>query len=74
MRVTEKQRLTMALEMIEEITADAQSLHPEAEWKQSAEAVGKIYEIVHSIRAPKCRKNHPKWVKQIDDAVRQSKK
>lgn len=69
-KISEDERLDKALEMIEEISVHAQTLHPKDFWKESAQAVSKIYEIIHSIRTPKCRKNHPRWCKQIDDALR----
>jgi len=74
MRITERQRLAMALEMIEEISADAQSVSPRREWKESQDAVCLIYELVHSIRSPGCRKNHPEWAKKIDDAIKARRK
>ncbi len=69
-RITDKMRLAVALEAIEEISADAQSTEPFRDWKQSHDAVIAIYKIVHSIRSPKCRKNHPSWVEPIDAAIR----
>lgn len=69
MRVTEKNRLAVALLAIEEISADAQSTDPERDWKASQDAVCKIYEVVHVINAPKCRKNHPEWTKMLDGWV-----
>ncbi len=65
-RISEAERTEKALEMIEEVSADAQSLDPKRDWKQSQEAVCRVYELVHSIRCPKCRKNHPRWYMQID--------
>lgn len=74
MRITEAMRLKKALEIVEEASSDAQSLDPKRDWKESQNAVCLIYEIIHSIRAPKCRKNHMEWVKQIDNAIKQEKK
>jgi len=68
--ITEKQRTIKALEMIEEISADAQKTDPKRDWKESQDAICAIYRIVHSIRSPECRHNHPSWCKRIDDAVR----
>ena len=69
MKITEAMRLRTALELIEETSTCAQSTDPQRDWKESQEAICKIYEIVHSIRSPECRKNHTDWVKQIDDAI-----
>lgn len=74
MKITEQQRLDMALEMIEEISTYAQSQDPKRDWKESQEAVWGIYGIIHSIRSPWCRKNHPKWCRKIDDAIRDRRK
>jgi hypothetical protein len=63
-------RQRKGLEMIEEIAANAQTTAPKRDWKESQEAVCKIYEIIHSLRAPRCRKNHPGWGKAIDAAIR----
>lgn len=51
----------IAMELIEEISADAQSLHPKLHWKQSQDAICAIYRLAHWIRSPKCRKNHKGW-------------
>ena len=67
--ITEGQRTIKALEMIEEISADAQSTDPKRDWEQSHDAICAIYRVVHSIRSPKCRPNHPSWCKQIDKAI-----
>lgn len=67
--ISESQRLEKALEMIEDISTFAQTTDPERDWKQSYRAVIDIYEIIHSIRAPGCRKNHIKWVNKIDEAI-----
>lgn len=66
-------RLIKGLEMIEEISADAQSLDPKRDWKDSYDGIIEIYQIVHSLRAPKCRKNHVDWVELIDNAIRSEK-
>ena len=60
--------------MIEEISADAQSLDPKRDWKESQKAVCEIYEVIHSIRSPACRKNHPRWIGEIYKAIRKSEK
>lgn len=70
MKISEEQRLATALEMIEEISTHAQSTNPERDWKSSQEAVCRIYKIVHSIRSLMCRKNHPLWLKEIDEEVK----
>ena len=70
MKITERMRLKKALQMIEEISADAQSTDPKRSWKQSHKAVCEIYEIVHTITTPECRHNHPEWTNKIDDAIR----
>ena len=67
--ITEKERRDFAWGMIDDISAHAESLDPKRDWKESQDAVCRIYEITHSILAPKCRKNHPGWVKQIDEAI-----
>ena len=60
--------------MIEEASADAQSLDPKRDWERSHDAVCEIYEIIHSIRAPDCRKNHPKWIGRIFKTILRSEK
>lgn len=70
MKITEEMRLNKALEMIEEVSANAQSTNPKRDWKDSHSAICEIYEIVHSIRAPGCRKNHPDWCERIDDEIK----
>ncbi len=69
MKISEQVRTSMGLEMIEDIATCAQSTDPKRDWKKSHDAVCKIYEIVHSIRSVACRKNHPQWCQQIDDAI-----
>lgn len=69
-RITESQRTKKALEMIEQASSDAQSTDPKRDWESSQDAIYTIYELVHSIRSPECRCNHPDWVEQIDDAIR----
>ena len=64
----------MAVEMIEEESADAQSTDPKRDWKRSHEAVCRVYEIAHSLRSIECRKNHPSWSDSIDAAIRAGKK
>ncbi len=61
----ERKLALKAMEMIEEISADAQTTHPQKRWKESYEAVCRIYQLAHSIRAPRCRKNHPDWHQEI---------
>ena len=73
MRITEAERTRVALELIEDISADAQLLDPKRDWKQSYRAVIKIYQLVHSVRAPGCRENHPKWIRPIDAAIKAEK-
>jgi hypothetical protein len=68
--LSEREILVAGLEMIEEVSADAQSLHPQEDWKESQDAVCFIYELVHTIRTPGCRKNHPEWLKNIEAKVR----
>ncbi len=68
-KISEADRLGMAMEMIEEVSADAQSTDPKRDWKESQDAVCYIYELAHAARAPKCRKNHPGWAKKIDAAI-----
>ena len=68
--ITDSDRLEMGLEMIEEISADAQSLNPKRDWKKSQEAVCEVYRIVHSLRSPACRKNHKDWSDKIDAAIK----
>lgn len=70
MKITESMRRKAAWEMIEEISSHHQSIHPKKDWKESHEAVCDIYKIAHSIRAIKCRKNHPHWCDKIDDVIR----
>lgn len=74
MKITERMRLNKALEMIETISSDCQSTQPQKTWKESHEGICQIYEVVHSIRAPKCRRNHPDWCAQIDEAIAEEKK
>ena len=74
MKITEKMRLKKALEMIERISANAQSVGPKRDWKESHESVCEIYQIVHTIRTPECRYTHPSWTKAIDDAIRAEQK
>ena len=74
MKITEAMRTKQALEMIEEASTYAQSLTPERDWKESHDAINLIYTIVHSIRSPECRKNHPKWSDRIDKAIMASRK
>ena len=74
MKITEAARKRMAWEMVEEISTDAESLNPRKTWRRSHEAVCLIYELAHSIRSPKCRKNHPAWVEKIDAAIRSSRR
>lgn len=71
MKITESMRLKKGLEMIEEATADGQSIDPElkGEGTRMHKELCRAYEIVHSLRAPKCRKNHQRWWKQIDAAI-----
>lgn len=70
MKITEGARAKKALEMIEEISVDAQSTNPQRDWKRSQDAVCEIYRLVHSIRSPGCRKNHKQWCLKIDTAIR----
>ncbi len=69
MKITEAQRTKKGLQAIEDISSEAQSVDPKRSWKQSHEAVCRIYEIVHSIRNKQCRKNHPNWIQRIDDEI-----
>ena len=73
-RITERMRLEMGLEMIEEQTDACCTMSPRKNWRQAHAALCKIYEIVHSINSPKCRKNHPEWCAQIDDAINSKEK
>lgn len=50
-----------AIEEIEDISIEAQSTNPKRAWLASHTAVCAIYRIAHAARAPKCRRNHPKW-------------
>lgn len=63
---TEAERCKVGLEMIEDISASAQSAHPEDEGERIHTAICAIYEIIHTLRSPACRKNHPKWLEQLD--------
>lgn len=74
MKITEPMRLTKALEMIEEASSDAQSTNPRRDWRSTHNALCYVYEIIHSVRSPKCRKNHPAWTEEIDRAIRAPRK
>lgn len=69
-KITEKMRTEKALEMIEEISGSEQSADPQRDWRGIYEAFCRIYRIVHSIRSPKCRKNHRGWCREIDDSIK----
>ena len=73
MKITEKMRIKTALEMIEDISSDAQSTCPKKTWQTSHDAVCEIYKLVHSLRSIGCRKNHPAWLEKIDAGVMASK-
>lgn len=73
MKITESSRKRAAWELVEKISTYAQSLNPKRDWEQSYKAVVKTYQIAHSIRAPQCRKNHPDWIKEVDDVIRAEK-
>lgn len=70
MKITEAMRWKKAMEMIEEETADAQSLDPKRDWKRSYEAVVRVYKLAHTIRSPGCRENHLEWCMRIDTAIK----
>lgn len=74
MKITEAMRLKAALEMIEEISSYAQSTDPRRDWDDSHKAVCEIYQIIHSIRALNCRKNHLDWVERIDAFITKQRK
>lgn len=65
MKITEAMRRRRGLMMIEEIASEAALMDP----KKSA-AVDAIYRIAHTIRALRCRNNHPRWIEPIDTAIR----
>lgn len=69
MKISEKMRTKKAIEMIEDISSNEQTTNPKRDWKNTYNGLVKIYEIIHSIRSPKCRKNHPSWSDQIDQEI-----
>lgn len=74
MKITEAARRRTAWEVVEEVATHAESLNPKRDWEESHDAVVAIYQIAHSIRTPKCRKNHPKWIDRVNAAVRDSRR
>ena len=69
-----KERLIAALRLIDDITANAQSLDPKRDWEQSHDAVCQAYEIAHAAFNPSCMKAHPLWGKPIDVVVKEMRK
>lgn len=72
-RTLEKARLEKGLELIELISSYAQTTDPKRAWKESYDAIISIYQLVHTLRMPACRKNHQDWIKPIDDALKMDK-
>ena len=70
MKITERARRRMAFLLIEEISTYAQSTDPKRDWKESGEAINRIYRLAHTINNPGCRKNHPAWTSDLDREVR----
>lgn len=55
----------VALHLIEEIAANAQSLDPKRDWRESHDSVCAIYRLAHVINVPGCVKNHPSWAEPL---------
>lgn len=73
-KITERERARMAMMMIDEISAEAQTTHSEKHGKELHDSICEIYRIAHSISGPKCRKNHPGWLDGVDAAIRAERK
>ena len=70
-RSSDKERRRRILGVVYDESMYAQSTNPKKDWKQSHDAVCKIFQMIHVVLVPKCRKNHPEWTKELDSAMRE---
>ena len=68
-KITEMERLEGGLDLVYEISCCAQSPNPERDWKSAHDGICKIYRILHTIKSPGCRKNHPDWTEELDAMI-----
>lgn len=66
--------LSAAMEVIEQITSNAQSIEPKRDWKESQEAINAAFRIAHAARKPSCMSAHPDWGDPIDAAMSQQRR
>lgn len=58
-----------ALSIIEELSVNTIRIDTDDSSLELNEAMSKCYQIAHTINNPNCRKNHPEWIKIIENWV-----
>ncbi len=71
MKITETERMRMALLLIDEAAAHASMF---AKTERETKSFNEIYRLAHAGSAPSCRRNHGEWIKPIDSAIRAEKR